>query len=115
MTVDILEAKREMYQSLRRGLNDEFGSGAKITKIDALVRANGSIQDLSFIVCVDDYGRILRGEGDTHSEIMSALHRNKKECYNDRIKRELYYLNEPAPETDGAGGVQGNVEQINVY
>ena len=99
MTVDILEAKREMYQSLRRGLNDEFGSNAEITKIDARVKANGSTQNLSFIVCVDDYGRMLLGEGDTHSEIMAALHRNKKECYNDRIERvKLYHLYEPAPE-----------------
>ena len=114
-TIDIRKSETKMYQNLRRSVVEAFGS-AEITKFYGCLHVKGKNQHLSFVVYVDVSGRILRGNGETENEIIETLRSNMEECYNDRIERvKLYHLCDPAPETDGAGGVQGSVEQINVY
>ena len=104
--MDIKAIETKMYQDLRRRISDEMGSSAEITLFYML----RSAKETAFVVGVIAFGKVLFGRGSVENEIVADLLRDLEWYYKGSAKKiELYHLNDPAPETDGAGGVQGSV------
>ena len=99
------KAIARVFPDLRRRVFDEFGTGTQFKEINA---TTDSIPYFRLDIIL--FGRVVKGDGSAVNEIVASLKRCFWSSTNtdiiDTVNYEVSHSN-PAPETDGAGGVQG--------